>query len=182
METTKTYLEMTPAERIATLPYKLKNFVKVNVPGSEAQEKNGTGESIWAELTDHDTRRYYSNGTGTAYAIIRNDSFFFQELRYGQRVQIQLRGKKAPIISFARTLKKLTANPMAAPYAEGEAAVVPTHALAQVRSLTDDERVLFLEGRLGYGGDGLFLHPLATEADVIAAVVAPTRPVPTTTD
>ena len=75
--------------------------IKVNLPNSEEKYIAGNGEGVWC-LVDEDTKRAHDeNETGGGYtAILDNDSLYWDGLKHGVEMPIELRGDYRPVVPF----------------------------------------------------------------------------------
>ena len=88
------------------------NFIKVNLPPDEEAYKYGYGEGCFF-IVDDETKEAYDRDAedGEYYGILDNDSFYYPGLNHGERLPIEMRGEKRPVVPID-ALKKWKARPV----------------------------------------------------------------------
>ncbi len=75
------------------------NFIKVNIPPNEEAYKNGNGEGCFFIVDEETKAAYDRDETGGGYfGILDNNSLYYKGLEHGERLPIEMRGKKRPVV------------------------------------------------------------------------------------
>ncbi len=76
-------------------------LIKANIPPSEEAYKNGYGEGCFFIVDEETKAAYDQDATGGEYfGILDNDSLYFPGLKHGERLPLEMRGTKRPIVPF----------------------------------------------------------------------------------
>jgi len=83
-------------------------YIKVNLPPSEADYLRGNGEGVWV-LVDSATKTDYNQDvSGKGYVgILDNDSLYYPELKAGDLLLFEMRGGYRPVAAFYEFLSQL---------------------------------------------------------------------------
>lgn len=88
------------------------NFIKAILPPNEDCYKCGNGEGCWFIVDDRTKTAYDLDATGgTFYGILDNDSIYYPDLKHGERLPLEMRGNRAPVVPI-EALKKWKAQPV----------------------------------------------------------------------
>ena len=88
------------------------NYIKANLPPTLEDYERGCGEGCWF-IVDERTKAAYDNdeaGTGF-FGTLANESLYFPGLSQGERLPLEMRGKKRPVVPFD-ALKQWKARPV----------------------------------------------------------------------
>lgn len=78
------------------------NYIKVNLPSSEEDYKQGYGEGVWAIVTPEIKKAYDDDEAGTTYnGILDNDSCYYVGLEHGAAIPFEMRGEKRPVVPYS---------------------------------------------------------------------------------
>ncbi len=84
------------------------NFIKVNLPATEQMYKEGWGEGCFF-MVDDETKAAYDRDeqpTGKQYmGTLDNDSLYYPTLKHGERLPIEMRGDKRPVVPYSYLLQ-----------------------------------------------------------------------------
>ena len=76
-------------------------YIKVNLPETENDYKDGNGEGVWA-LVDDTCKKAYDNDSDccTFIGILCNDSIYYPYMTYVTAVVIEMRGERRPVVPY----------------------------------------------------------------------------------
>ena len=82
-------------------------YFKVNLPANQDNYESGNGEGVWA-YTDAESYEKWKNDEQDAiiYVKILNDSIYYNGLRYGDLVPVELRGEYRPVAIYEELVNK----------------------------------------------------------------------------
>ena len=74
-------------------------YIKVNLPETENDYKDGNGECVWALVDDTCKKAYDNDSDGCTFiGILCNGSIYYPHLAHGMAVVIEMRGEKRPVV------------------------------------------------------------------------------------
>lgn len=74
------------------------NTIKVNLPRNEQGFNGGYGEGCFVEVAKEVSDKYDSNDRGGQFeGVLANDSYYYPELKTGDKIQFTMRGDKRPV-------------------------------------------------------------------------------------
>lgn len=82
-------------------------YIKVNLPASQEDYRNGDGELVWVLVTE-DVKKAYFNADeeGTSYtAILDDDSVYYPGLVRGTEMPIEMRVEDIPVVPYNWLIK-----------------------------------------------------------------------------
>lgn len=75
------------------------NFIKAMIPPSEEYYKHGAGEGCFFIVDDRTKTAYDLNATGGGFfGILDNNSMYYKGLKCGERLPLEMRGDRAPVV------------------------------------------------------------------------------------
>lgn len=75
--------------------------IKVNLPGSKADEGTGNGEGVWVLVNKPVKEDYDADARGGFYfGILDNDSCYWPGLNHGAVIPFEMRGDKRPVTPY----------------------------------------------------------------------------------
>ena len=75
------------------------NFIKVMIPPDEEAYKHGAGEGCFFIVDDRTKTAYDLNATGGGFfGILDNNSLYYKGLKHGERLPLEMRGDRAPVV------------------------------------------------------------------------------------
>jgi hypothetical protein len=76
--------------------------IKVNIPASEDDYKNGNGEGCWAEVDDKTYSDYLRDERGGQYVgkLLNQPSTDLHDLQYGDYFVFEMRGEGRPVATM----------------------------------------------------------------------------------
>ena len=78
------------------------NFIKVNLPQDEEAYKDGRGEGCFFIVDDRTKEAHDSDATeGEYFGILDNDSCYYPGLNHGERLPIEMRGDRRPVVPIS---------------------------------------------------------------------------------
>lgn len=86
----------------------MENFIQVNLPPTEQDYLSGSGEGCWFIVDDETKAAYDRNeqSTGKLYeGTLDNDSIYYPTLNHGERLPIEMRGDKRPVVPYSYLLQ-----------------------------------------------------------------------------
>ena len=88
------------------------NLIKVMVPPNKEWYEYGAGEGCWFIVDDRTKAAYDLDAIGGEfYGILDNDSYYYPGLMHGERLPIEMRGKRASVVPI-EALQKWKARPV----------------------------------------------------------------------
>lgn len=76
-------------------------YIKVNLPGSKADESTGNGEGVWVLVNKPVKEDYDADARGGFYfGILDNDSCYWPGLNHGAVIPFEMRGDKRPVAPY----------------------------------------------------------------------------------
>lgn len=83
------------------------NVIKVNLPRTEKDYINGNGEGVFCYVSDSVLKAYSKDEYGLiCTGHLLNDSIYYPDLKIGDMVTFELRGKNRPVVTWARLENK----------------------------------------------------------------------------
>ena len=75
------------------------NYIKAMIPPDIGSYNHGCGEGCFFIVDDRTKTAYDLNATGGGFfGILANDSLYYPGLKYGERLPIEMRGSRAPVV------------------------------------------------------------------------------------
>lgn len=75
------------------------NFIKVNLPPTMEDYERGNGEGCFFIVDDETKAAYDQDATGGEFfGILDNNSLYYKGLKHGERLRIEMRGAKRPVV------------------------------------------------------------------------------------
>lgn len=75
------------------------NFIKVMIPPDMEAYKHGFGEGCFFIVDDRTKTAYDLNATGGGFfGILDNNSLYYKGLKHGERLPLEMRGDRAPVV------------------------------------------------------------------------------------
>ena len=88
------------------------NYIKANIPPTEEDYQIGNGEGCFFIVDDRAKAAYDTDEAGTMYeGILANDSLYYPGLNCGEKLPLEMRGSKRPVVPL-EALKKWKARPV----------------------------------------------------------------------
>ena len=88
------------------------NYIKVNLPPDKEWYKHGAGEGCWFIVDDKTKAAHDQDATGGGfYGVLDNDSLYYPGLMHGERLPIEMRGARRPVVPI-EALQKWKARPV----------------------------------------------------------------------
>ena len=144
------------------------NIVEVNLPHSQAAFERGSGETVWAQLSNREKGLYNRDVEAVATVALRNDPYFFPELSYGDELVVRLRPGRKPIAVFDGQLSTQPLNQAAVEAfgLGGEVNLFPAQIAWQFRKMSPEQRLIQLSGADTLGFEGVWIAPHMSAEEV----------------
>ena len=89
------------------IPKKIEDMFRVNLPSTQKEYENGSGEYVWA-CTDEDTLKAYREHTqdGIYFVKILSASSYYPSLKSETIIPIEMRGINRPVALYKELIDK----------------------------------------------------------------------------